>query len=92
MCMYSERMQILLSPDQRRRLEDEARLRGSSVASLVREALDARFGGVTRDERIEAARRMTLREAEYLPPEELERLIDSRFDDDLAAKPRGTRE
>src|ERR1700736_293743 len=45
-CMLNERLQILIRPDQRRRLEAEARRRGTSVAALVREAVDSRFGPV----------------------------------------------
>lgn len=80
--MYTERVQILLSPEQRRRLEQEARRTGASIASLVREALEARFGGVTSEERRRAAVRLTSRTAEHVPPEELRELIDSRFDDE----------
>lgn len=79
-CMYTERMQILLSPEQRRKLESEARARGASVAALVREAIDARFSAVTSEERRRALERMRARNAEYVPPDELESLIDSRFD------------
>lgn len=78
--MYSERMQILVSPDQRRMLEEEARRTGSSVASLVREAVDARFRQPTREQRMGAAARMAARSAEYVPPDELKGLIDDRFD------------
>lgn len=82
--MYSERVQILLSPEQRKRLEDEARRSGSSIAALVRDAIDARFAGVTREQRMEAVKRMTSRSAEFIPPDELEELIDSRYDDEYA--------
>ncbi len=80
--MYSERVQILISPEQRRRLEEEARARGASVASLVREAIDDRFGGVTSEERRQALERMRQRSAEYIPPDELKELIDGRLDDE----------
>lgn len=81
--MYSERMQILISPDQRRRLESEAQRTGASMASLVRDAVDARFDSPTREERIEAARRTASRSAELPSPEELKELIASRFDDEI---------
>lgn len=85
-CMYSERMQILLSRAQRRRLQDVARESGSSVAALVREAIDARYGGdgVTPEQRLEAFRRLTERQVELVPPDDLRELIDGRFDDEIA--------
>lgn len=53
--MYSERLQLLLSPGQRRRLDAEARRTGASVASLVREAIDERYGRMPTDEERRAA-------------------------------------
>lgn len=43
MCMFTERLQILVDRDRRRRLEDEAAARGTSVGALVREAIDLAF-------------------------------------------------
>ena len=43
MSMFSERLQVLIDVDQRERLENEARARGTSVATLVREAIDLTF-------------------------------------------------
>ena len=43
MSMYSERLQVLIEIDQRERLEREAKARGASVATLVREAIDLTF-------------------------------------------------
>lgn len=79
--MYNGRMQILISPEQRRCLQDEARASGASVAALVREAIDQRFGRQPpREERGMAARRITARQVRMPPPEELRELIDSRFE------------
>jgi hypothetical protein len=83
--MYSERMQIFLSRDQRRRLQAEAHARGTSVGSLVREAIDARFGGVSADDRRAALERMRRRSAEELPPDQLKELIDGRFGEEYQA-------
>ena len=74
--MLNERLQILLSAEQRRRLEDEARRRDVSVASLVREAVDARFGGVGTDERLRAVEEIGRMEGRYRAPDELERLAE----------------
>jgi len=43
MSMFSERLQVLIGAEQRQRLEREAADRGTSVATLVREAIDLRF-------------------------------------------------
>jgi len=75
--MITERVQILLTPAQRRRLEDEARRQARSVASLVREAIDARFGTVSRQERIAAAKAIAaMSGGRYLTPEEINRAVE----------------
>ncbi len=45
MCMLKERLQVLIDAEQRQRLERHARDRGTSVATLVREAIDLAFPG-----------------------------------------------
>jgi hypothetical protein len=75
--MYNERLQILISKEQRRLLEREAKRRGASVASVIREAVDDRLGGVTREDRIGAVERIAAMEAlPFMAPDELNRLID----------------
>jgi predicted DNA-binding protein len=74
--MYSERMQILLSPSQRRRLEAEAKRRGMSVAAVVREAIDARVETVPPDRRRAAMERLRGRHVPFVPLRKLEALID----------------
>lgn len=78
--MYGERMQILITPEQRHRLEDESRDTGLSVAALVRAALDARYGsGPTREQRVAAAEYLTTGgTAEHLSIEELNEIINDR--------------
>ncbi len=44
MCMYSERTQILLSPEQLARLKRIAARDGRSVGSVIRDAVDAFVG------------------------------------------------
>jgi len=41
MCMFSERTQVLLSPEQLERVKRIARREGSSVGAVIREAVDA---------------------------------------------------
>lgn len=43
MSMLTERLQVLIGAEQRERLEREATARGTSVATLVREAIDRSF-------------------------------------------------
>ena len=73
--MINERLQILVTSEQRRRLEEEALRRGASVASLIREAIDARFGAVTRADRLRALQEIHALNGRFLPPEELDRLV-----------------
>lgn len=84
MRMYTERLQILVSKEQRRRLEREAKRRRASVASVIRDAVDAELGGVTRQDRVRAVEAISrLRGAPFLPPEELAREIDRSHGDEI---------
>jgi len=75
--MITERVQILLTPQQRRRLEDEAQRQARSVASLVREAIDARFGTVSRIERLAAVEAIAaMSGGRYLTPEQINRAVE----------------
>jgi predicted DNA-binding protein len=78
MHMFTERLQLLLSPEQRRRLAAEARRRGTSVASVVREAIDARLGIVTREERLRAVDEIRRKggRGRFLAPDELDELAE----------------
>lgn len=79
--MFSERLQVLLSPTQRRRLEREAKRRGMSVGALIREAIDARVHVIPvagRREAVDTIR--TFSAGRFVPPEELERLVDEERD------------
>lgn len=91
MCMYSARLQLLLSPEQRRRLEAESRRSRRSVNAIVREAIEARYGAPPREDRLDAARRIGEMRAEHLDPDDLRRLIDQRFDREVPSPARGTR-
>lgn len=77
MHMYSERLQILVSKEQRRRLEREAKRLDASVASVIREAIDTQLAGVGVDGKRRAVERIAaMRGAPYLGPDELRREID----------------
>lgn len=81
--MYSERMQILLPPEQRRRLEHEAQATGKSISALIREAIDARYPTVTREERIAAAEYIASLRADIPPIDELLALIDESHTEEI---------
>lgn len=93
MHMYTERLQILISKEQRRRLEQEAKRRNASVASVIREAVDDRLGGIGREDRIAAVDRIAAMEPlPYISPEELERLIAESHDEETRFPPEGAPE
>ncbi len=74
--MFTERLQILLGPDQRRRREAEVSRRSVSVARLVREAIAASYGGMSTDARVGAVGEIARLEDRFLSPEELGRLAE----------------
>jgi predicted DNA-binding protein len=75
--MITERVQILLTPQQRRRLESEARRQERSIASLVREAIDARFGSFGPEERLAAVEAIeAMSGGRYLTPEQINQAVD----------------
>ena len=78
--MYSERLQILLTPDQRRRLQREAKRRKSSVTALVREAVEAHFGVAPEGSKEQAYRAIVGRRSRYVAPETLDELVLGRFE------------
>jgi hypothetical protein len=74
--MFSERLQILISPEQRTRWEAEARRRGTSVAALIRGAVDRDLGSADRGDRLEAVQAIRAMRGRFLAPDELERLVE----------------
>lgn len=84
MSMYSERLQILVSKEQRQRLEREAKRRNSSVASVIRDAVEAELGGISRQDRLDALAAISrLAPAPYLSPEELEQEIAAAHEEEM---------
>ena len=78
--MLKERLQILVSTEQRRRLEAEAGRRGTSIGSVVREAVDAQLGVPKSGARVEAVDALRELRGAFLSPEELERIVDGERD------------
>ena len=86
MHMLNERLQILLSAEQRRRLEAESKRRKTSVASLIRQAIDAHFGAVTQEDRLNALDRIRAMRGRFLAPEDLDRLAEEERDGAVPAR------
>jgi hypothetical protein len=78
--MYSERLQILLTPHQRRHLQQEAKRRGTSVTALIREAVDQHLGVIPERDRERAYRSIVARQARFVPPDQLDELVKGRFE------------
>jgi len=78
MRMLSERLQILVSPEQKRRLESEAAAQGTSVGGVIRAAVDARYTRAPRAQRIAAVEAIAAMQAEVPEdPAELERTMNA---------------
>ncbi len=85
MSMLTVRLQVLVSPAQKRRLEAEAHSRGESIGELVREAIDARYGRMpSRRERMAAVERLRRAPlaARSLTPEQIDRAQEQEIEDE----------
>lgn len=78
--MLDQRLQVLVTKEQRELLEREARRRGASVGSLVREAVDAHLGPVTVGQRKRAVDEIRKMRGRFVSPEELNRIVDEERD------------
>jgi hypothetical protein len=74
--MYSERLQILVTPEQRKRWDLEARRRGTSVAGLIRDSVDRDLGSPDGADRVSALDAIRAMRGRFLSPDELERLVE----------------
>jgi hypothetical protein len=81
--MLKERLQILVSTDQRRRLEHEAQRRGTSVASVIRDAVDAQLGEITVEDRRSALDEILAMRGHAVSPDELDRIAEGERDEQL---------
>ena len=76
MLMMTERLQVLIGREQRERLEREAARRGTSIATLVREALDQAFPPMAMRRRAAADRLLEAEPMEVPAVPELLRELD----------------
>lgn len=74
--MLNQRVQILVTPEQRRLLDSEAKRRGVPVASLIRSAIDSMFGTVAVSERLRAVEAIRKGNGTFVSPEDLDRVVD----------------
>lgn len=82
--MLTKRLQILISRDQQRRLDAAAKRRGTSVGALIREAIDARLGQAPEEQRLRVVAEMrAVRGGRFVPPAEIERIVEQERDDAL---------
>lgn len=92
MHMLDQRLQLLVSPEQRRRLEARAKETGKSVGQLIREAIDARYGSVSPEDRIRAAREIAeARGGRFLTIAQMDQIISDERTTNVPALRRGRR-
>jgi hypothetical protein len=85
MTMITERLQVLMSRAQRRRLEDEAKRRRTSVGAIIREAIDARVTPVPTERRLRAVAEIgSMEGGRFLSPAALERLVEEEREQEFA--------
>src|SRR5215212_2397655 len=83
--MLKERLQILVTRDQRRRLEREAQRRGTSVAGVIRDAVDAQLGEITVEDRRAALDDILTMRGRSVSPDELDRIAEGERVEQLEA-------
>lgn len=73
----TKRVMVLFDPEQYRKLEEEASRRSCSVGSLIRQAVDKEISkeAGSKEQRMQAARRLVSAEEEMPEWQEIEKLI-----------------
>jgi predicted transcriptional regulator len=75
--MASDRYEIRLDSEHRRKLKELAAVRDAPAADVVREIIDEAYEGVLRERRMAAVRRLAAMEIGPVPePDELSRLLE----------------
>lgn len=74
--MFSERIDVRVSPEQRRRLHEEADRRRMSVAELVREAILSHLAQTPREDRLRALAAVRSMRGRFVAVDEMEGLIE----------------
>ena len=69
--MLDRRLQVLIDPERQERLQQEAERRKVSVATIVREAIDARYPPAAEERRAALRRALAAEPMEVPSPEQL---------------------
>ncbi|MGH2353101.1 MAG: CopG family transcriptional regulator [Chloroflexota bacterium] len=79
--MASQRLEVRLDAAYRRKLDDLAAARGTSVSQIVREMIDAAYQEADREQRLRAAIELGQMEIEDVPdPETLSKQLNATHD------------
>jgi hypothetical protein len=79
--MATERLEVRLGPQHRRRLSELAVARGAPVSEVVRQIIDQAYEDSLRDRRLKAAKEIARLEVEDVPdPETLARQLEGAYD------------
>ena len=79
--MATERLEVRLDPQHRRRLSELAAARGAPVSEVVRQIIDQAYEDSLRDRRLKAAKEIARLELEDVPdPETLARQLEGAYD------------
>lgn len=70
----------MLTPQQKRLLQQEAAARGTTVSALIRSAIDKVLVPLSTDARQRACKGIVERRVRFIPPSKLDELIEGRFD------------
>lgn len=77
----TERLEVRLGEERRRKLEQIAASRGLAVSAVVRQLIDQAYEDIGRAERLRLVRELAALEIEDVPdPETLNRQLDSAYD------------
>ena len=78
--MTTERLEVRLDADRRRKLEELAEIEDESISETVRLLIDRMYEAASRERRIQAAARLAAMEVEDVPePEELSRQLNETY-------------
>ena len=79
--MVSERLEVRLDKERRRKLSELAASRGAPISELVRQMIDEQYEAILRERRLTAVREIAKMQIEDVPdPETLKRQLDSAHD------------
>jgi hypothetical protein len=78
--MTTERLEVRLDADRRRKLEELAEMEDESISETVRLLIDRTYDATKRERRMRAAARLVALEVEDVPdPEELSRQLNETY-------------